>query len=67
MQGGIPESIQGVLFDARFDVIQITVPAGESKVGTFMKTPPDKSCIVLANAWVMLQLMVTKKSSSSIA
>ena len=32
MQGGSPESVQGVLFYASFDIIQITVPACQCKV-----------------------------------
>ena len=32
MQGGSPESIQGVLFDASFDMVQITLPVCQCKV-----------------------------------
>ena len=56
MQGGSPESVQGVLFDASFYIVQITIPACQCKVSNVNKTPSDRSCMVLAIACVMLRL-----------
>ena len=50
MQRGRSQSIQGVLFDARFKIVQITVSPGEGEIGYIDKTPSDRSCIVLAIA-----------------
>ena len=38
MQGGSPESVQGVLFDASLDVVQITVRACQCKVSNINKS-----------------------------
>ena len=37
MQGGSPESVQGVLFNASLDVVEITVPACQCKVSNINK------------------------------
>ena len=65
MDGSNTQCSECVLFYTRVLIDQVAGSTHRVKFVTLMNTPSDKSCIVLAMAWEIDQLNVTKYSSSS--